>query len=109
MKPPIESVAFDGPTENPDGYGGIEIGWAEIHACRAEFIYSRGSEAVEAARLQGRSIYKVKIPQCSSARLITPDCRMRDVRRGTEYQVRGVDAITDRRAIYLEIESGVAV
>ncbi|AVO36601.1 phage head completion protein [Pukyongiella litopenaei] len=105
----IEAVAFDLPTRNPDGYGGSESGWGEIHACRAEFLYSRGSEAVDAARLQGRSIYKVRIRQCADARQVTTGCRMRDVRRGEEYQVREVDNISDRLFIYVVVERGVAV
>ena len=117
----VERVAFDAPANNPDGSGGVEDGWAEHHAARAEFIYSRGSEAVDAARLQGRAIYKVKIRSCAAARAVTTDFRMRDVRRGlpagegigdplpgTRYQVREVDAITDRRWIYIVVESGRA-
>lgn len=109
MRSLVESVAFDAPTENPDGYGGVEIGWTQVYACRAEFIYSRGSEAVDAARLQGRSIYKIKIRSSAKARAITSAYRMRDVRRSVEYQIREIDNITDRGWIYLVVESGVAV
>lgn len=111
MKRPklVESVAFDEEVETPDGYGGFNRVWTQRHACRAEFIYSRGSEAVNAARLQGRSIYKVRVRQCGASRAITTDYRMRDVRRGTEYQIREVDAVTDRQWVYVVAESGVAV
>lgn len=103
-----EAVAFDAPANTSDGYGGHETGWAEVHLSRARFIYAKGSEAVEAARLQGKSTYKVVIPQCAAARALTTDHRMRDVRRGTEYQVREIDSISDRRWVYIVVESGVA-
>lgn len=103
-----EDVAFDAPTVSADGYGGQETTWTEAYTCRAEFIYSRGSEAVDAARLSGRSIYKIKIRSCADARSITTDYRMRDVRRSVTYNIREVDAVTDRRFIYIVAESGVA-
>jgi hypothetical protein len=87
----------------------VEIGWSEVYACRGEFIYSRGSEAVDAARLQGRSIYKIRIRSSADARAITSAHRMRDVRRSVEYQVREVDPITDRAWVYIVAESGAAV
>lgn len=107
-----DRVAFDRPTLEPDGYGGQVSGWsggAASYECRAELIYQRGGEAVEASRLAGRSIYKVRVRQCAEAREISADWRMRDLRRGAEYNVREVDAITDRAWIFLVVESGVAV
>lgn len=102
-------VAFDCPTANPDGRGGIERGWEEKFERPAEFIYSRGSEAVDAARLQGRSIYKIKVRQSEATRSITTAWRMRDVRREIEYNLREVDARSSRNWVYLVAESGVAV
>lgn len=116
-----ERVAFDTPANAPDGSGGVEIGWAKHYECAAQFIYSRGSESVDAARLQGRSIYKIKIRSCQAARAITTDYRMRDVRRGPmagvgadtlpgdRYQIREVDAIADRDWVYIVAEKGGAV
>ncbi len=109
-----EHVAFDMESHVPDGSGGQVRDWVQHHACRAKFIYSRGSEVVAAARLQGRAIYKVRIRQCAAARTIQADWRMRDLRRGDqtkdlpgeEYNVREVDAITDRKWVYLVVESG---
>ena len=116
------AVAFDRPDQgSSDGIGGYDRVWTEIRSCRAEIIYMRGSEAVEAARLQGRSVFKVKIRKLGTARDITPDFRMRTVHEGlpggegasdpapgTRYNVREVDAISDRRWVYLVVESGVA-
>lgn len=103
-----ESVAFDSPTSAPDGYGGTEDGWSEEHACRAEFIHQRGNEAVDAARLTGSQIYKVKIRSNAESRAILAGWRMRDVRRSVVYNIRSVDSVTDRQWVWLQAESGVA-
>lgn len=112
----LERVAFDEEIHAPDGSGGQVRDWVQRYGCRAKFIYSRGSEVVAAARLEGRAIYKVRIRQCAASRAIQPSWRMRDLRRGDltkplpgeEYNVREVDAITDRKWVYLVVESGVA-
>lgn len=116
-----ERVAFDAVTETPDGSGGNARTWEQQYACRAKFIYVRGSEAMDAARLQGRSVYKVKVRSSEESRSISTEWRMRDVRRGlpsglgddalpgTRYNIREVDAITDPAWIYIVVESGVAV
>lgn len=104
-----ERFAFDSPTTDPDGSGGNEIGWAEQFSRAAQVIYSRGNESVEAARLAGRSIYKVKLRSDSGTRTITTDWRARDVRRNVFYNIREADAITDRAWVYLVVEAGVAV
>jgi len=114
-------IAFDMPESNPDGSGGVEVGWVEFRTCRAEFIYSRGSEVVDAARLQGHSVYKVKIRNLGTASQIDQSCRMRTVQRGLpdgeglsdplpgeRYNVQEVDRITMRGWVYLVVESGVA-
>ena len=105
----FQSMAFDAPVTAPDGYGGQETTWAETHTCRAEMIYHKGGEEVESARLSGAKVFKVKIRQCTLARQITSSWRVRDVRRTEEYNIREVDAISDRQFIYIVAESGVAV
>ncbi|MGR3376054.1 phage head completion protein [Salipiger abyssi] len=107
-----EWVAFDFPIRSPDGTGGTETGWStspDSIERRASFIYARGSEVVDAARLNGRAIYKIKLRSDRRTREISPSWRMRDLRRGTEYNLREVDAITDRQWVYVVVESGVAV
>jgi len=104
-----EKVAFDKPVQQSDGYGNTTNGWAPEFSCRAQFIYARGGESVEAARLQGRSIFKVRIRQCAAARGIQQSWRMVDARRGTVYNIREIDQISDRQWVYLLVESGVAV
>jgi head-tail adaptor len=112
----VESVAFDELTGGTDAFGGTVEAWTERHTCRAEWLYGRGDEAVQAAREAGRQSYKVKIRSCAAARAITTDYRMRDVRRGLPSGVEGdtlpgnrwniteVDAITNRRWVYLVVE-----
>jgi len=104
-----ERVAFDKRTDIDDGYGNTVAGdFIEQYACAAEFRPRGGSEAVIAARLEGRNIFGVYIRSSVNARLISTDYQMRDVRRGTAYAIRAVDSITDRAWIYLTVESGVA-
>ncbi|RBO54062.1 head-tail adaptor protein [Rhodovulum sp. BSW8] len=100
-----EAVAFDRPSGVPDGYGGTTIEWVEAFACHAEFTYAKGDETVQAARLAGRGSYKVKINSSSQSRRITTDWRMRDTRRGQEWNIREVDAITDRAWVWLVVEA----
>lgn len=104
-----EKVRFEIPAPFDDGYGNTTHGWTPEFSCRAQFIYARGGETVEAARLQGRSIFKVRIRQCSAAKAILSSWRMVDARRGTTYNIREVDQISDRQWVYLLVESGVAV
>tara|TARA_R110002124_G_scaffold51390_5_gene148746 strand:- start:26530 stop:26862 length:333 start_codon:yes stop_codon:yes gene_type:complete len=104
----FEAVAFDEPATVSVGDGGTVDGYEEKYACRAEFIYSRGSEVVDAARLEGRAIYKVKIRSSAAARAIRTDWQMRDTRRSVTYNIREIDAISDRQWIFIVVESGVA-
>jgi len=105
----VEAVVFDSPVRVADGLGGFDQGWQEQHRCRARFVFSKGGEAIEAARLQGKSVFKLMIRQCAAARSIAPDWRVRDERRTLAYNVREVDTVTDRLWIYVLIEGGVAV
>lgn len=104
-----ESVAFDVETATPDGAGGSAVTWEQVFVSRAEFRYQRGNEAVQAGGLTGTAQFKVRIPSHSAARAVTPEHRMRDVRRGVAYNIREVDAITDRANVWLVVENGVAI
>ncbi len=114
-----ERLAFDEPVQVADEGGVTRPIWTQRHVDLARMVYHRGGEAVEAARLTGRQIFKVRIGQCAAARRIDQTWRMRDLRRGmpdgapgdtlpgTRYAIREVDTITDRQWIYLVVESGV--
>ncbi|MBB4103019.1 head-tail adaptor protein [Allorhizobium borbori] len=103
-----ERVAFDAPIVSDDGYGGTENGWQEQYSCRAAFIYAGGSEAVVAARLQGRESYKVAIRSCAAARAIKTDWRMRNARDAAGvFAILSVDALADPAWVYLIVQTGV--
>lgn len=104
-----ELVAFDQPVTTPDGAGGNVPGWVETHRCAAEFRYRRGDEAVQTSGLQGSASFKVRVRSCEATRVLTTKDRMRDVRRGIAYNIREVDAISDRAHVWLVAESGVAI
>lgn len=99
-----ESVAFDEPTGTTDAFGGTTEAWTERHACRAQWVYAKGDEAVQAAREAGRKAYKIRIRSCTAARSITEGYRMRDVRRSEVWNIREIDAIADRAWVYLTVE-----
>ncbi|TPJ76195.1 head-tail adaptor protein [Mesorhizobium sp. B2-6-3] len=102
-------VAFDARSAVDDGYGNTVAGdFAEKFQCRADLRSRGGSEAVLAARLEGRNIFGVYVRSSSQTRQITTDWRMRDARLGTVYAIDAVDSVTDPAWVYLTVESGVA-
>lgn len=103
-----DAVAFDEPVENTLPGGVTLPGWAERYACRAQFIYARGGEVVEAARREGRSVFKVRIRSCTASRAIRVNWRMRDTRRSEDYNIIEADAVTDGEWVYLVVQSGKA-
>lgn len=105
----IEAVGFDALVGVPDGSGGETLNWAEQFTTRAHFRYLRGSEAVIAARLQGKQPVVVTVRANSNTRAITPEWQMRDTRRGTAYNIRTAVPSDDRLFIELTCESGVTV
>lgn len=104
-----ERVAFDAPTQTPDGRGGQTRGWTETYDGAAEFRYERGREAMQAGAVTGSASFKIKVRSCEATRALTTAHRMRDVRRGLAFNVREVDAITDRAFVWVVVEAGVAV
>lgn len=110
-------VAFFEAGETTGAGGVTSRTWIERHKCYADFIYQRGEEPVEAARREGRATYKVRIAQSAAARFITTAWIMRDTKRyqvgldgvadAGEYAIREIDFITDRRWIYVVVESGL--
>lgn len=106
-------VAFDAPTQTPDGSGGTDDGWttaeAGSHICWASFRFLRGGETVMAARLSGKQPVVVGIRRSTDADAITPAWRMRDLRTGAVYNVRAAVPTDDRAMIELLCEAGVAI
>jgi len=104
-----ERIAFEKPVQQPDGQGGMTNGWKQQFECRAHFHLLRGSETVQASRLQGQQPVIVTIRASSDARQIEPGWRIKDVRSGTIYQVKEPPRLTEDRAYFQMLAmSGVA-
>mgnify|MGYP003113233986 CR=1 FL=1 len=102
-------VAFDARAAVSDAYGNEVAGdFAEQFQTRADFRHRGGSEAVIAARLEGRNVLGVYVRSSSQTRAIQPGWRMRDARLGTVYAIDMVDGVTDPAWVYLTVESGSA-
>lgn len=101
-------VYFDERQSVDDGYGNTEGGFIQRFEVWAAIRSRGGSEAVTAARLEGRNQLGVYLRSTSQTRQIQSDWRMRVKSSGEEYAVKIVDALTDRDWVYLEVQSGVA-
>ena len=105
-------VAFDRRAVVDDGYGNTVSGdFVEQFQCRADFRHRGGSEAVMAARLEGRHMLGVYVRSSSETRAITTDWRMRHFVPGgseTVYNIDAIDTVTDPRWVFLTVESGAA-
>ena len=101
------SVTFSIITEAPDGHGGFDL-VKDDFTTRAHFRFLRGSETVQAARLQGKQPVVVTVRRNSKTAQITTDTAMRDARTGTEYNIRAVVQTEDRQFVEITAESGVA-
>src|SRR5690606_4858912 len=80
--PLIERVAFDSRQEIDDDAGNFESKFVQVFECRAAFVYLRGTEAVIAARLEGRQPIVVRVRRNSMTNQIDHDWQMRDLRDG---------------------------
>lgn len=103
----IEEIAFDSPTVSTDAAGGIETGWTEEFTTRAHFLYLRGGETIQAARLAGKQPVVATVRADTDTAQITTAWRMRDTARSVAYNVRSIVPTDDRRFYELTCESGV--
>lgn len=71
-----------------DGAGNQQATWVDRLTCAAEVKPSRGSEVVDADRLQGRGLVTIRVRNTSATRQITADWMATDVRSGLEYNIR---------------------
>ena len=100
-------VSFAKRIAREDGYGNT-VGAFEVQFSRwAALRHRGGSESVQAARLEGRNVISVYVRSDRKTREITSDWQMSD-RAGNDYAIVIVDALTDRRFVFLQAESGVA-
>lgn len=86
----------------PEDYGNTQSAFVTQFTMHAGRKALRGSEAVQAARLDGTQPYILTVRQCDQARLIRTDWQARDVRTGRVLQVKSIMDPTDRGA-YLDI------
>lgn len=91
-----------------DGLGNTEGGFADQFPLWAAFRSRGGSEAVVAARLEGRNTIGVYVRSTPQSRLIENDWRMTDKRTGQQYAVKVVDGVTDSAWVYIEAQTGGA-
>jgi hypothetical protein len=68
----------------------------------------RGGEGVQAARLEGQQPAIVRVRACTATLRIRPDWRMRDLRSGVAYAIRGITLSPDRGYLDVLVQSGVA-
>lgn len=104
-----QKVAFDEPVTQSDGQGGTINGWSERFQRRAHYLWLRGGETVQAARLEGRQPLVITVRSDSGTRQITTDWRARDARSGAIFNIRGIVPSDNRAFLEITVESGVAV
>lgn len=97
-------LAFQEYAQTVGAGGVVTTEWTTRHIARAELIYLRGNETVEAARLEGRAIFKAKVRNCPEVQAITTGWRALDAQRGTTYDIKEADAITDPAFAFFVIE-----
>lgn len=101
-------VAFD-KRQTVDRGDGVFVGsWIEQFQVRAGFTHLRGGESVMADRLQGQHPQIIFVRSSSQTRQVDTDWRVRDVRSGTEYNIRDVTPTNDRLWLDFLCQSGVA-
>lgn len=71
-----------------DGAGNYQETWIKRLTRRGQITPSRGSETVEAERLEGRGLVNIRIRNDSDTRKITADWKATDGVSGREYNIR---------------------
>ena len=98
-----ERITFERRAEADDGYGNpIAGGWTAQLTVAARVLPLRGTEAVTAARLEGRQPVVITVRASGQARAIGADWRAVDARRGTIYAITAPPALTEDGA-FLDI------
>ncbi len=102
-------VAFGVSTGEDDGYGGQETSWVAEFEAFADIQFEHGAEAVLSDALTGVQRFKVRLHSSANTRKLTARYQMRTATGESVFNIRSVDAISDRRWVWLKVESGVAV
>ena len=86
-----EKVAFDRRSQEEDGFGNFRTTWSGlVPAIAARIQPLRGSEEVQAQRLQGVQPYLVKVRRCAATLGVKTSDRVRNLRTGAVYDIRTV-------------------
>lgn len=105
-----EQVAFDATIEQDDGHGAFNTVFTpevDAYECWANFLYLRGGEIAQGARMEGRQVVVVTIRANPSSRAIGINHRIRDLNTGQSGAVRSPAVLTDDRAfLELTVEMG---
>jgi len=88
--------------------GGASVDWVPAFTAWAEFRYQRGGEREQAGGLAATARYKVRLRSTPDARALTGQHTMRDLQTGMRYNLREIDALSDRAHVWLVAEAGVA-
>lgn len=104
-----DRVTFGARTAVDDGYGNEVSGpFEDRFTVWGGVTYLRGSEAVIAARLEGRQPAVVRVRTSTQTRQITTDWRVRNERTGSVSNVRSIIETEDRAFLDIAVEAGVA-
>lgn len=101
--------AFGERVVSSDGYGNEVTDFADRFTVWAGVTYLRGSEAVIAARLEGRQPVVIRVRQSTQTRQISTDWRASDARSGEVYNIRSIVPTDDQAFFDITAERGVAV
>lgn len=93
-----ERVEFQEPTQQSDEYGNTVRGLTPRFERAALYLMRPGSEAVTAARLEGRQPVTVIVRFDAQTRTVSPAWRLRDVRTGAIYLIKAAEDMDRKRA-----------
>ncbi|MGV1770069.1 head-tail adaptor protein [Agrobacterium vitis] len=103
-------IVFEQREEIDRGDGVTVASWVERYLCRAGFVHLRGGETVMADRLQGEHSQVIFVRDCSEAREVETDWRIRDLDTQLTFNVRDITqgewTDDDRRWIDFLCQSG---
>ncbi|WP_320178221.1 head-tail adaptor protein [Roseovarius pacificus] len=96
------------PDGGTDAFGGEEHSFTDTEIVSARFDYQSGDEAVQAARLAGRSVVRVKLYSSVLSRQVTTGWQLREVVSEDAYNIVDVNPWKTRGFIYLTVEGPLA-
>ncbi len=96
------------PDDGTDALGGDLNTFTDTEIVSARFDYQSGDEAVQAARLAGRSVVQVKLYSSVLSRQVTTGWQLREVVSSDAYNIVDVNPWKTRGYVYLTVEGPLA-